>query len=171
MPFSHQFLEDRDPTIKTRLKENPEHQEAILAWIVAGCLLWQKHGLCPPAEVIEATGEYRKDSQPLTGFLEDCCVIEADAESRFQALWDAYQEWGGSTALLNRQGFINAMTKKFRKGTRGRNVIYEGVALRETRTYDGSKERETRLSEGSTEKDQGNWTMGIPPVGESVREM
>ena len=93
VPFTHQFIEDRDPTIKTRLKEDPKHQEAILAWIVAGCLLWQKHGLCPPAEVIEATSDYRKDSQPLTGFLDDCCVVDVDAHAPFQTLWDAYKEW------------------------------------------------------------------------------
>ena len=129
VPYRHQFLDaDRDPTVKSRLKEDPEHQEAILAWIVAGCRLWQQQGLCPPAEVVEATGDYRINSQPLTSFLEDCCVLGANKSSPFTTLWDAYQRWAGRRAALNRQGFINELTKKFTKDV-GRKVIYQGLCL------------------------------------------
>ena len=129
VPFAHQFLDaDCDPTVKSRLKEDAAHQEAILAWIISGCRLWQQQGLRPPAEVLQATGDYRKDSQPLTSSLEDCCVLGPDKSSPFMALWDAYQRWAGRRAALNRQGFINELTKKFKKDV-GRKVMYHGLCL------------------------------------------
>ena len=85
---------DRDPTVKTRLKEDDEHLRALLAWAVQGCLQWQKEGLNPPPEVVDATEDYREDSQPLTPFLEDRCVVGREYSTAFQPLWVDYQELG-----------------------------------------------------------------------------
>lgn len=156
VPFTHQFMNaDRDPTVKTRLKEDDEHLRALLAWAVEGCLLWQKEGLNPPPEVRDATDDYREDSQPLTAFLEDRCVIGEGNVTRFQVLWTAYQEWAGRSATLNRRTFSDALGKKFQKDSSGRIVLYKGVALR-----DG---RRSERDEG-----QGDWTRCIPPVGTST---
>ena len=161
VPFTRQFLTDRDPTIKTRLKEESEHQEAILAWIVSGCLLWQKHGLCPPAEVVEATKEYRIDSEPLTAFLEECCTVDDDASTAFKPVWTRYQQWEGKGKdALNRQGFINALGKKFKKHSTGRKVMYEGLSV----GVEDSTETDRRIND---------WTSGDvpPPETEEKYEM
>ena len=162
VPFTHQFMDaDRDPTVKTRLKEDPEQLQALLAWAVNGCLLWQKEGLNPPPEVLEATKDYREDSQPLSGFLEDKCVVGPGNLATFQVLWTAYQEWAGRSTTLNRRTFSDALGKKFPKDT-GRHVCYRGVGLR-----DGEL-----LYDRSTVRDQGrgDWTTDIPPVGTSKTE-
>ena len=158
VPFTHQFLDaDRDPTVKTRLKGDPEQLQALLAWAVQGCLLWQKEGLNPPPEVLEATQEYREDSQPLTAFLEDRCVVGNgdDHRTTFKVLWSAYQQWAGRNAALNRRTFIDALKKKFSSNSAGRKVMYSGVALRDDRLFDGSTDRDGEA---------GNWTDGVPPV-------
>ena len=157
VPFTHQFLNaDRDPTVKTRLKQDPEQLQALLAWAVQGCLLWQKEGLNPPPEVLEATQEYREDSQPLTAFLEDRCVLGDDHRTTFKVLWSAYQQWAGRNEVLNRRTFSDALGKKFPKDQGGQRVLYRGVALRDERLFDGSTERDGGA---------GNWTDGVPPVG------
>ena len=161
VPFTHQFMDaDRDPTVKTRLKGDKEHLMALLAWAVNGCLLWQKEGLNPPPEVLEATLDYREDSQPLSAFLEDRCVVGEGNLTTFQVLWVAYQQWAGRRAALNRRTFSDALGKKFPKD-RGQRVSYRGIALRDDRLFDHS-----------TERDQGreDWTTDIPPVGTSTTE-
>ena len=85
VPFEHQFLDaDRDPTVKTRLKGDDDHLQAILAWAVEGCLLWQKEGLNPPPEVLEATEDYREDSQPLSAFLRTDAHLMRQTLRRFK---------------------------------------------------------------------------------------
>ena len=147
---------DRDPTVKTRLKGDPEQLQALLAWAVYGCLLWQKEGLNPPPDVLEATEEYREDSQPLTAFLEDQCVVGNGNLTPFNTLWTEYQHWAGRDGVLNRRTFSDALQKKFTKDDSGRNVTYRGVALRDSRLLDGATN-----GDGKAE----NWTDGVPPVG------
>ena len=162
VPFTRQFMgEDRDPTVKQRLKQDPEHQRAVLAWAVQGCLLWQKEGLNPPPEVLEATREYREDSQPLSAFLEDRCVVGEENLTPFQALWNSYQHWAGRSPPLNRRTFSDALGKKFSKEL-GQRVSYRGVGLRD----------DNRLFDGSTDRDgaQRPWTDGVPPVGRREQE-
>ena len=158
VPFEHQFLDaDRDPTVKTRLKGDDDHLQAILVWAVEGCLLWQKQGLNPPPEVLEATSDYRADSEPLTAFLEDRCVVGHEYSTRFQPLWSDYQAWAGRSATLNRRTFSDALGKKFQK-QQGQRVVYIGVALRNDRHNDHS----TRRDQGA-----GDWTEEIPPAGDT----
>ena len=40
---------------------------AILAWLVQGCLNWQLIGFKPPQAVLDATAEYRREMDLLTG--------------------------------------------------------------------------------------------------------
>ena len=159
VPFTHQSLDaDRDPTIKTRLKGDDEHLRALLAWAVQGCLHWQKEGLNPPPEVVDATKDYREDSQPLTAFLEDRCVVGREYSTAFQPLWVDYQDWAGRGAVLNRRTFSDALGKKFQK-EHGQCVSYIGVALRDNRQNDHS-------SRGDQGRD--DWTTDIPPIGGSA---
>ena len=50
IPFLKQVPEDeRDPEVKARLRD--AERQAVLAWLVQGCLLWQKEGLDEPEAV------------------------------------------------------------------------------------------------------------------------
>jgi putative DNA primase/helicase len=68
----------------------------ILAWLVAGCRQWQHEGLGDvPGQVTEATEEYRRESDVLAEFLEDCCDVQRGAADLFEptsALFEAYLE-------------------------------------------------------------------------------
>jgi putative DNA primase/helicase len=91
IPFTVKFEgERRDGAMPDRLKaELP----GILAWAVAGCLLWQQNGLQPPADVIAATEDYRVESDVLGQFLEDCCETGPGLEVRSSELYAAYKGW------------------------------------------------------------------------------
>ncbi|MFW5497786.1 MULTISPECIES: DNA primase family protein [unclassified Maridesulfovibrio] len=99
VPFELSFV-DRKPRAPN---ERPMDKElgdklkkelsGILAWLAQGCLEWQEQGLNPPAKILEATAEYRRDEDLLEEFLDDCCAL--DEEERIQAtdLYDVFCWW------------------------------------------------------------------------------
>jgi putative DNA primase/helicase len=65
----------------------------ILAWIVRGCLEWQRIGLQPPEEVRRATGRYRAEMDVLGAFIGEECIVAEHASARATALYSAYKAW------------------------------------------------------------------------------
>ena len=154
VPFLHQYLGDeRDPTVKIRLKEGVEHQKAILAWAVRGCLEWQKQGLNPRKSVKDASESYRKDSQPLNAFLEDTCTVGDDVGStQFKPLWNAYEEWAGKGQHLNRRAFSDALGKLFQKEEIKQRTHYRGIRI--------------GYAQKALVEESSDWTTDVPPAGE-----
>ena len=71
--------------------------EGVLAWVVAGCVEWQREGLRAPEEVRRATGEYRAEMDVLAAFLrEECATLEGESTAA-TSLYEAYKEWCGET--------------------------------------------------------------------------
>lgn len=66
----------------------------ILAWAVAGAVQWYKSGLGEPAQIIEATANYKANSDVLAGFLG-----EGDAESEYLKTDDEH-DWVPRTDLF-----------------------------------------------------------------------
>ncbi|NNF97959.1 MAG: DNA primase [Desulfobacteraceae bacterium] len=99
IPFNLSFV-DRDPvepnerpvdkTLPDRLKTEAS---GILAWLVRGCLLWQKEKLIPPAIVTDATKEYRRNEDLIGDFIDQCCVVEKNAEVAASELYTAFDDW------------------------------------------------------------------------------
>ena len=67
--------------------------DGVLAWAVAGCLDWQRHGLDPPAQVRAATDAYRAESDHLAAFIEDECIVSDTVRVPAGQLREAYQAW------------------------------------------------------------------------------
>lgn len=65
---------DRRP-IETVLAEFSEEAPGILNWLIEGALDYLNHGLKAPAEVTDATDEYREEMDPIGGFIRDCVTI------------------------------------------------------------------------------------------------
>jgi putative DNA primase/helicase len=84
--------EERDPNLLDKLKEEAE---GILAWMVRGCLIWQKQGLQEPDQVRSATASYRSEMDNLQDFLEVCCDLDPEALSKPADLLDAYNKYTG----------------------------------------------------------------------------
>jgi putative DNA primase/helicase len=91
VPFTVQIPRDmQDKELSAKLRgELP----GILNWAMEGCLEWQQEGLTPPPEVRMATNTYRKEMDPLGGFIEECCVIAPGAEAMAKDLYKAYTAW------------------------------------------------------------------------------
>jgi putative DNA primase/helicase len=87
----------------------------ILAWAVAGCVLWQREeGLGAPTPW-RATDQYRRDSDTLGAFLEDCCELGPDTWwEGTTALYQAYAAWCTRSGefQVKLQAFGNALAER-----------------------------------------------------------
>jgi putative DNA primase/helicase len=82
--------EDQDKTLDIKLQGE---LAGILAWMVEGCLAWQRDGLTEPEEVRVATDTYRSEMDVLAGFLEECCEIGKRFRCTAAELYAAYVTW------------------------------------------------------------------------------
>ncbi len=91
IPFTVQIPEDeQDKRLKEKLLlELP----GILNWALEGCTAWQKDGLYFPKAVVEATKEYRIDSDIFGTFLSERCEVGKAFDLTAAALYLSYENW------------------------------------------------------------------------------
>jgi putative DNA primase/helicase len=124
IPFAVTIPADqRDLALSDKLKAE---WGGILAWMIEGCLAWQRQGLAPPSAVTEATAAYLEAEDALGNWIEETCFRGPEAfetRNKLFASWSAWadraQEPPGTrkafiTALENR-GFL----PRKRNGERG----------------------------------------------------
>jgi putative DNA primase/helicase len=90
IPFGVSFVGREDLTLKTRI--NAE-LAGVLALIVRWCLDWQRLGLVAPQEILDATADYREESDRVGQFLEERCERAAMSRTGAGVLWKAYRQW------------------------------------------------------------------------------
>ena len=90
IPFGVSFVGREDLTLKARI-----HAElpGILARLVRSCLEWQRLGLIAPREVVEATAEYREESDRVGQFLDERTVAAPMGRIPAAVLWRAFRSW------------------------------------------------------------------------------
>lgn len=72
IPWTQEFTGPRqDPTLPDTLRREAA---GILAWLVRGCLAWQREGLTPPDAIQLATDSYRDETDQVARWMADCCV-------------------------------------------------------------------------------------------------
>jgi putative DNA primase/helicase len=82
--------EEQDKKLPAKLRDE---LPGILAWIMQGCLDWQRNGLRPPEEVRRATGRYRAEMDVLAAFIDGECIVAEHATATAKALYSAYKAW------------------------------------------------------------------------------
>ncbi|MBW2675348.1 MAG: DNA primase [Deltaproteobacteria bacterium] len=110
------------------LKEAP----GILAWLVRGCLLWQKHGLMPPRKVTDATELYRKNEDLLADYIDECCHREPGANEKASNLYSRFVSWyHANIGTKERSGtwFGKQLSQKYEKSKIKGCVTYHGIML------------------------------------------
>ncbi|MBL3582605.1 DNA primase family protein [Oleidesulfovibrio alaskensis] len=87
----------RDPKMEHKLMQE---LPGILAWLVRGCLEYQRQGLNPPEEVLACTKERRNAFDDVGRFLAECCAVEhvvegTESNTRISAtaLLNAFNWW------------------------------------------------------------------------------
>lgn len=81
---------DRDETLTEQLiAEWP----GILAWMIGGCIEWQRHGLNPPKAVLAATAEYLEGEDALLAWIDEDCDRNPQAHATTSDLYDSFRRW------------------------------------------------------------------------------
>lgn len=117
-----------DPHLIDKLKED---YPGILAWLIRGCLAWQKEGLNPPDCVKAATLEYRSDEDAIGRFIEDRCSLGPDKMVRAQVLYSKYQSWCKNIGQnpLSMTSFCLRIKTRFKADKKEHGVRYLGIGL------------------------------------------
>lgn len=135
IPFTQAFIDEprkanehkADPGLLEKLKGEAS---GILAWLVKGCLEYQKIGLKPPETVKKATASYRKEEDIISHFTEQECELGSSYKVKAGELYKAYREWceRNGHRPLNNTRFGNEMKDRF-DSFQARHVEYIGLKL------------------------------------------
>jgi putative DNA primase/helicase len=132
IPFTQQFKDDQaDPNLEVKLREE---LPGILAWLVRGCLEWQRRGLKPPAVVLNATETYREESDPLGQFIAERCHLDGASTAPARELYRGYRSWAEEQGfrdreILTSQAFGRRVGDRFKKKHTRCGAVYEGLGL------------------------------------------
>jgi putative DNA primase/helicase len=127
----------------------------ILAWLVRGCLAWQREGLGIPASVLQARREYRGEEDTLGHFLSECCIQHAQFSIKAIRLYERYKEWTLDNGLkaLNGNAFGQDMKKRFEQRRRNDGLVYSGIALRSDEEACSPPSESLHASENASQAD------------------
>jgi putative DNA primase/helicase len=106
----------------------------ILAWMVRGCVEWQRSGLREPACVQIATRSYRVEQDVFGTFLQECCEFGDDYVVGATELYQAFQEWSPENGMtttafgleLGKRGFVK---DHFTTGPHPGRRLWKGLRL------------------------------------------
>jgi putative DNA primase/helicase len=138
IPFKISFV-NRDPresherrAILGLDRQLRREASGILAWMVKGCLRWQKDGLMPPKEVLEATEQYHRNEDMMGDFIEECCIREPGAKEKSSILYNRFVEWYHENIGEKEPSgtwFGKQLSLKYDKGKSNGSNVYHGIAL------------------------------------------
>jgi len=138
IPFNMAFVPDPDPNKPNeRLADLdlPEklraEQSGILAWLVQGCLEWQRQGLKPPDSVSAATREYQDAEDVIKLFLQDRCSEGPGQTVQAGQLYKAYQAWCDETGekFVTGKKFWQQIDQAFDSTDKQHVKYYIGIGL------------------------------------------
>jgi putative DNA primase/helicase len=92
IPFTVSFEGHENRNLKHELLE-PSELAGILRWATEGCVEYLEQGLDAPTEVVEATREYRDESDVISRFLAEWCVFRPGAIVQSDVLYRGFVKW------------------------------------------------------------------------------
>ena len=113
LPFNRHFTpEEQDLGLKDRLKEE-KTISAIFNWCLEGLKLYREEGLIPPDSVTGATEDYRKNSDKLALFIEEC-LIKTGKNTTVKDIFTCYSAWcrGSGLEAGGRQSFTDDLRSR-----------------------------------------------------------
>lgn len=109
VPFERHFDEnEQDKSLKQEFAK-PEAQSAILNWLIEGWRLYKAEGLEAPDAVKAATESYRRESDKIGLFIEECLEAAPDAEVRTSDVYTRYRWWCAEN------GYFTENTRNFKQ--------------------------------------------------------
>lgn len=124
---------ERDPGVKETLKDVTVAGPAILAWLVKGCLEWQREGLNAPSQILRATEQYREEMDPLSEFIAERCVLQPEARSNNGDIYQEYRKWAehaGIRRAISQKAFTTGLkARNFEQHSNGKTKFWPGIGI------------------------------------------
>ncbi len=131
IPFTKQFIgQDADKQLGNKLRAEAS---GILAWLVQGCMEWQRRGLTPIPECVQAaTQEYQRENDDLSRFIVDYCVVDPQREVKAGNLFKLYCLWARNEGIKDKDtltltSFGRRMTERYKKRKKPDGSYYQGI--------------------------------------------
>ncbi len=139
VPFARKYWNPaKGETGRDELKQDktlPEklaaEREGILAWMVQGCLDWQRGGLQVPDSIRAATSDYQSEEDIVGRFIVESCVTGNAYKIKFASLFDALTKWCDELGnnLPSRKMVAQWLSTNEYQSVRSNGIWYSGLAL------------------------------------------
>jgi P4 family phage/plasmid primase-like protien len=109
-----------DTTLKERLREEAS---GILAWLIEGCLAWQRDGLATPKSVIDDTEEYLAAQDDLGQFIAERCETDnPEAKTLASEIYWDWRQWSTANGVwaASSKDFRERMASRFKMTNTGK---------------------------------------------------
>jgi putative DNA primase/helicase len=124
--------ERRDRQLQAKLLTE---RDGILNWALEGCLIWQREGLQPPESVLKATAEYFEAEDAIGRWMDERCVLHANAKSLTAELFNDWKQWADASGefIGSQRRFSDLLLSKGLEKWRNSMGIrgYQGIGLKE----------------------------------------
>ncbi|WP_461256853.1 DNA primase family protein [Treponema sp. R80B11-R83G3] len=123
IPFTTTIAQEKqDKNLEAKLKQETS---GILNWLLEGTANWKREGLIAPADILDATDEYRGEMDVIGNFIKERCVKDGGITIRIRDLYRAYADWCEEnkehavserffTMRLKEMGFVQGRTAEMR---------------------------------------------------------
>jgi putative DNA primase/helicase len=142
--------EEKDPKLSEKLKAE---YGGVLAWMIEGCLEWQRDGLNPPETVLAATTDYLDSEDTIGLWLSDMCItpksyskeeereryraakvesVQAE-ETTLAALFKSWKEYAEENHFppKNNKSLVDQLVRRgFKKDRDRRGTFLKGLRLK-----------------------------------------
>jgi putative DNA primase/helicase len=122
--------EERDHELDHKLRAE---WPGVLAWMIKGCLEWQRIGLAPPRAVTDATAAYLEAQDAIAAWIDDQCERHPSAWERSAVLFASWKIWA------ERSGEHAGDIKRFRDRLESRGIECKRESGTGQRGYQGLK--------------------------------
>lgn len=130
VPFNKTF---DDTTDNKNLKEELLNESSqILGWLVKGCKKYIDEGLTMTQEVLDATSAYKKDSDLVQQWIDECCECSPDYYEKAGVLFENFKSWcfKGEFKSFNITVFGKNLAKKFERKQFSYGKVYYGIRIK-----------------------------------------
>ncbi len=144
LPFNRQFsIEERDPKLKHKIVAS--ELDGIFLWSLNGLTRLRKRGYFEESASMQTVKDaYRKENNNVIIFVEEQCVLDAQADVGSDALYVAYRDWCLESEYrpLSKIMFGRELLRQYtviNKGRCGASRRWDGIRIRKEGEVDDSE--------------------------------
>lgn len=121
-----------------------EEYPAILAWMIEGCLAWQREGLGRPEQIQAATRDYLSAEDSLGAWIDDCVELKPGARTQSSAAYRSFRKWAENAGeyVPSQKRFTGSLRDRGFQTVKASGIYFLGFDLKQDTEYPASYMRD-----------------------------